>query len=407
MLSTGEEVLHGDIVDTNAAWLGSVLFENGFGLTKRATVGDNLAPLVEELLMLSFNNDVVIVNGGLGPTSDDLTAEAAAQAADEPLTQNAHWVERMQTFFASRGKEMPTSNLKQALLPASATMIDNPIGTACGFQMMLNDAVFYFTPGVPREFKKMVEGPILSDLKARFPNVMKVECSRLYTFGLSESGISQTLADVSLPADYQLGYRSYLPFIEVKVFGPAEPLETRIKVVGLIHRLLEQNVVSIDETMLVHIGHRLDERALTLSTAEIASNGYLTAWLKSESRINARFGPAWVLSEQQNHALDDSDPLAAALALAGATREKCQTDLALVVGKLHDNQFTVALSAIGGEWGMILELTREYEVSDRNKLMSAVAADLLRRFLEKKPMFGQYGFLNNKRELFIPNSLVK
>ncbi|MDF5446978.1 molybdopterin-binding protein, partial [Vibrio parahaemolyticus] len=98
MLSTGEEVLHGDIVDTNAAWLSSLFYQHGFGLTKRSTVGDSLSSLVEEFLMLSFNNDVVIVNGGLGPTTDDMSAAAAARAADCKLVLFKEWLQHLESL---------------------------------------------------------------------------------------------------------------------------------------------------------------------------------------------------------------------------------------------------------------------------------------------------------------------
>src|SRR5690606_13102651 len=164
MLSTGEEVLHGDITDTNAAWLAREFFESGFSLSKRSTVGDEKSALVEELMMLSFNSDVVIVNGGLGPTSDDLSAAAAAQAAEQQLVLSPEWLKVMEAFFAQRQVKMPESNIKQAMLPEKATIIDNPIGTACGFKMQINDCWFYFTPGVPKEFKRMVSEQILPDL---------------------------------------------------------------------------------------------------------------------------------------------------------------------------------------------------------------------------------------------------
>lgn len=99
MLSTGEEVLHGDIVDTNAAWLSEQFFQKGFALTKRSTVGDSLGSLAEELLMLSFNSDIVVVNGGLGPTCDDVSTEAAAVAAEVELELYPQWLERLEAFF--------------------------------------------------------------------------------------------------------------------------------------------------------------------------------------------------------------------------------------------------------------------------------------------------------------------
>ncbi len=268
MLSTGEEVLHGDIVDTNAAWLSSLFYQQGFSLTKRSTVGDKLSGLIEEFLMLSFNNDVVIVNGGLGPTTDDMSAEAAAKAADCKLVLCKAWLERLESMYARRGIPMPDSNLKQAMLPETAEVIDNPIGTACGFKMQINDAIFYFTPGVPSEFKLMAETQILADLKRSFPHVQGASCHRIYTFGLSESGISDKLDPIKLPQDYELGYRSYLPFIEVKLFGPNDQLDQRLKLIQLISNHLESNTVSINVPMVTHVGQLLVEKNVIVSISE-------------------------------------------------------------------------------------------------------------------------------------------
>ncbi|HAZ55102.1 MAG TPA: competence/damage-inducible protein A, partial [Franconibacter helveticus] len=193
MLSTGDEVLHGQIVDTNAAWLADYLFENGFPMTRRNTVGDNLDALVAILQERSQQADVVIVNGGLGPTSDDLSAEAAAKAAGVGLELHEEWLAHMAQFFTSRGRVMAPSNRKQAMIPAGSEMVDNPIGTACGFAMTLNRAWIFFTPGVPSEFRQMVEQQIVPRLRQRYPQVEPPVCLRLTTFGRSESDLAQSL----------------------------------------------------------------------------------------------------------------------------------------------------------------------------------------------------------------------
>ncbi|EDN56061.1 probable molybdopterin binding domain protein, partial [Vibrio antiquarius] len=298
MLSTGEEVLHGDIVDTNAAWLSSLFYQHGFGLTKRSTVGDSLSSLVEEFLMLSFNNDVVIVNGGLGPTTDDMSAAAAARAAECKLVLFKEWLQHLESLYARRGIPMPDSNLKQAMLPETAEILDNPIGTACGFKMLINDAIFYFTPGVPSEFKLMAETQILPDLRRAFPEVQGSCCSRIYTFGLSESGISDKLDQLKLPQGYELGYRSYLPFIEVKLFGPSDQLEQRLKLVQMINKHLESNTVSIDLPMVENVGQLLVDKELTVSVSEKSSGGYLTYWLNSDENAERQLGHGWVLPSQ-------------------------------------------------------------------------------------------------------------
>ncbi|CAH7363576.1 CinA-like protein [Vibrio chagasii] len=407
MLSTGEEVLHGDIVDTNAAWMSAEFYQHGFALAKRSTVGDQMNALVEELLMLSFNYDVVIVNGGLGPTTDDMSAAAAATASEQKLVMFPEWLARMEEMFSGRGMPMPDSNLKQALLPASSEIVDNPVGTACGFKLKINDATFYFTPGVPSEFKRMVSFEIIPDLARTYPQVVASECSRLFTFGLSESGISDVLDQLKLPEGYELGYRSYLPFIEVKLFGPKSDLETRVKLLQMVYKLLESNVVSVDEPMIDHIGHIMAERKKTLSVSEVSTKGALSAWLQSNEQVEDCFGHSWVMAEPKESELEKNDLLAATFALAGATREKCGTELALVTGKLEGNTFSVALSSEAGEWGQVLEFYRQYKREDARTIIKTVAADMLRRHLDNKPMFGDYSSVKRVKDMFIPSAIIK
>lgn len=133
MICTGEEVLSGQIIDTNAAWVANTLMELGIETHHRITVGDRLEDLRDAFIERSHHADVIIVNGGLGPTSDDMSAEAMALAKGESLIENEEWRDRLISWFSKNNRQMAKSNLKQALLPESAVMVDNPVGTACGF----------------------------------------------------------------------------------------------------------------------------------------------------------------------------------------------------------------------------------------------------------------------------------
>lgn len=407
MLSTGEEVLHGDIVDTNAAWLSSTFFEHGFSLCKRSTVGDSLSVLTEELLMLSFNNDVVIVNGGLGPTSDDLSAEAAGKAANEELRLFSEWLEKLEGFFNQRGIAMPESNRKQAMLPSSSQIIDNPIGTACGFHMKINQCQFFFTPGVPSEFKLMVETQILPLLKQSYPEVAGYHCNKLHTFGASESGLSDILDRIQLPEGFYIGYRSYLPYIEVKLFSPRSDEENRIKLLQMIYGNIKGHIVSVDESMLSHIGHLVVEKKLSVATSEQSTQGWLTQWLHSDENMQSYCSHGWVLSENLTVGNADQDELAATFALAGATREKCNSDIALVTGKLEGKQFYIALSAENGEWGQRFEFNRQYPLEDQKTIIGTLAGDMLRRYLAGLPLFAKYSSVKTIKEMHIPNSALR
>lgn len=161
IITTGDEVLTGFTVDTNASWLSQQLLENGWQVRRRQTVGDRMDDLTDVLHERSLIADVIIFNGGLGPTSDDKTTDAVSEVAHVPQELNEGWLANMELKFANRGRAMPISNRKQAMLPQGATVLDNPIGTACGFKLKINNAVCYFTPGVPNEFKQMVQQQII------------------------------------------------------------------------------------------------------------------------------------------------------------------------------------------------------------------------------------------------------
>ncbi|MGB2080122.1 MAG: CinA family nicotinamide mononucleotide deamidase-related protein, partial [Vibrio sp.] len=273
MLSTGEEVLHGDIVDTNAAWLSAVLFEHGFGLSHRVTVGDGLAVITQALISLSHDYDVVIVNGGLGPTTDDLSAQAAANATGEPLCLQQDWVKRMQDYFAQSGREMPPSNLKQAMIPQSASVIDNPVGTACGFNHKINRANFLFTPGVPFEFKHMVQTQILPYLAQKMPANQGQSCYKFYTIGAGESTLAEILDPLDLPDGVQLGYRSYIPYIEVKVFAP-KGLDTQ-PILNMIRQKIATFIVGEGQSLVKTLSDRVNTKSVTFQLLDKASGGEL------------------------------------------------------------------------------------------------------------------------------------
>lgn len=392
MLSTGEEVLHGDITDTNAAWLSSLFFEHGFGLNKRSTVGDSRQSLSQEILMLTLNSDVLVVNGGLGPTTDDLTTEVAAELAGVELVLHNEWLEKLEEFFKQRQQTMPQSNIKQAMLPNGAMLIDNPIGTACGFRFVINDCICYFTPGVPSEFKRMVVEQIIPDLRHTYPELSGQDCHRLYTLGSSESELAQLLDPLSLPDGYQLGYRSYIPFIEIKVFGPKGDESFARQVVSQINALTDNWTVSIDEPMLARLASCLLQRDCSLSVAEQSTHGWLSQWLFSNDQIANLRGNSWILSSQISGEMSAQDSLSAVLALAAATREKSATDISVATGALNQQEFALAISTPTGEWAQVLRFNRVYSHLDSRVVIGTIASDMLLRYLSGKPIIGQYRF---------------
>ncbi|TMJ59857.1 MAG: hypothetical protein E6G81_07975 [Alphaproteobacteria bacterium] len=192
------------------------------GLSVRwgTTVGDDRDTLLAAFLHAGERADAVIVNGGLGPTVDDLSQEVAARAAGVDLVLSGEWLTTMEAFFQRRSRVMSPNNRKQAMLPETAEILDNPIGTACGFAMDIGKARFFFTPGVPRELRRMLEEQIIPRLLARSGTQTAIRLKRFHSYGLGESHVDALLQGVEelVPdGSAKLGFRAHYPQIETKV----------------------------------------------------------------------------------------------------------------------------------------------------------------------------------------------
>ena len=228
ILCTGDEVLTGKIVNTNFSWMAQKLEDVGLSVHWGTTVGDDRESLLSAFKLAGERADAVIVNGGLGPTVDDLSQEIAAQAAGVGLVLHEEWLATMEHFFSRRARAMPPNNRKQAMLPATAEMIDNPIGTACGFAMDIGKARFFFTPGVPREMRRMLEEQVIPRILARSGVPASIHLKRFHCYGLGESHIDQILAgveDLDPEGGVKLGFRAHYPQIETKLTVRARDME--------------------------------------------------------------------------------------------------------------------------------------------------------------------------------------
>jgi len=198
VLAIGTELLLGQIVDTNSAWIGEHLADAGIDTCEHRKVGDNLGRMVQCLRELLERADAVIVCGGLGPTPDDVTREAIAEVMGVELERREELVEQIRAMFGSRGREMPANNLRQAEVPVGGDAIPNPIGTAPGVRCEVEiggaTKVVYAVPGVPYEMTKMVTEQVLPDLLARSGQRSVIVSRSLKTWGASESGLAEMIA---------------------------------------------------------------------------------------------------------------------------------------------------------------------------------------------------------------------
>jgi competence/damage-inducible protein CinA-like protein len=386
MLSTGDEVLHGQIIDTNAAWLADYLFQQGMPMSGRETVGDSLSSLIETLLERSHIADVLIVNGGLGPTSDDLSAQAAASACGVELVEHAQWLARMEAYFAERGRPMAVSNRKQAQIPANAEMLDNPVGTACGFALKLNRCTMFFTPGVPSEFKVMVEQQIVPRLRERFTLPSPPLCLRLTTFGTSESDLAAELDGMPLPPEVVLGYRSSSPIIELKLTGPVsqraamEQAWERVRQVAGDNTLFEGTI-----GLPASLAQRLNQQGLKLALSEQFSAGLINLQLQTEG---APLAGGELLPSHCVETLETT------LARARSLAELTGAQLALAVSAMNGNQVSVALHTPKGGIGQTVRYqAARHGLRLRQESVAMLALDMLRRWLNGGPVCGKNGWL--------------
>lgn len=287
VICTGDEVLTGKIVNTNFSYISQKLEDFGLAVQWETTVGDDRENLLLAFRLAAERADAVIVNGGLGPTVDDLSQEIAARAAGVDLALNEEWLSRMEDYFAKRGRVMPPNNRKQAMLPAGAEVIDNPVGTACGFALNIGRARFFFTPGVPRELRSMLEDQLIPRLLAKSGLQTAIFLKRFHSYGIGESHADALLAGVEAlvpDGSVKLGFRAHYPQLETKltvrgkdmddIQNKLAPVEQEVR-----RRLGNFILAEGDQTLERVVLDALGDRHASLSLVETFTSGQIAARL--------------------------------------------------------------------------------------------------------------------------------
>jgi nicotinamide-nucleotide amidase len=279
LITIGNELTSGEVVDTNAAFMAEALSEDGLEVPFITTIGDEALNIEDSLRRAGERAEVVIVTGGLGPTQDDITASSAAKALELQLVLNRQVLENLKKRFAERGMEMPVSNEKQAFFPQQAEIIPNPMGTACGFIVRQRGKIFIFLPGVPRELKALMRENVIPFLEKERKEKIAVRSCTLKVFGFTESAIADLLKDVN-PGDFSasLAYLPRFPENHVKIIvraRVAEEAEEKLRrLASLIREKLQGRVIAVDrETLEEIVGQLLRAGGATLAVAESCTGG--------------------------------------------------------------------------------------------------------------------------------------
>jgi nicotinamide-nucleotide amidase len=280
VLAVGTELLLGQIVDTNSAWIGEQLAAAGIDTYLHVQVGDNQARMVETLRYLLDRADAVIVCGGLGPTQDDITREAIAEVMGTSLERHDDIADAIREMFLSRGRAMPASNLRQADIPKGGEAIPNPNGTAPGLFCPVGDKVVYAVPGVPHEMEHMVTSAVVPHLLEKSGERGTILSRSLKTWGTSESGLSERIAGrVDTQTNPTIAFLARgIEGLIVRITAKAPTPEEAEALISAEEAILREELGEIvfavdDQTMESVVSDMLRERGWTLGLAESLTGG--------------------------------------------------------------------------------------------------------------------------------------
>ena len=287
VIAVGTELLLGQIVDSNSAWMGEHLALAGIDSHFQTKVGDNLERIVSSIRLGLERSDAVILCGGLGPTQDDITREAIAEVMGVAMLRRPEIGDRIRAMFAARGREMSENNLRQADVPEGATVIAQMPGTAPGLVCPLNDKIMYAVPGVPHEMREMLSGTVIPDLQRRAGVAAVIKSRVLRTWGHSESGLAEMLAarihELDAVGNPTLAFQaSGIEGIKVRITAKAGAAGEAESILAaeeaLLRGIIGEPVFGVDDDSMESVViDMLRERGLTLGIAESLTGGLMGA----------------------------------------------------------------------------------------------------------------------------------
>jgi nicotinamide-nucleotide amidase len=410
ILATGDEIRSGALVDSNSAYISQEMEAAGVEVFRHSCVGDDLDVLVAILKEIGRRADISVVTGGLGPTVDDLSSEAAARALGVDLVLDQEALAAIEAWFRSHKRPMSDSNRKQALFPKGARRLDNPLGTAPGFEVQIGKCRFFFLPGVPVEMRRMLAAEVIPRIKELQGSRHVYRIRSVSTFGYPESVVNEKLSGFEARfGDLKLGLRAKFPEIHVRLYGQSDnaaALEARLEeACRWVARKMGNRLVSLEGKPLeAVVGQMLTGRGATVAVAESCTGGLIAHHLTSVPGSSDYF-----LLSAVTYANDAKVKLlgvsADTLAAEGAVSEDTARQMAEGVRRLAGATYGLSTSGIAGPGGGTEEkpvgtvciglaspegaLGRRYQFffnsRATNKLMfSALALAILRRELIKK-----------------------
>ncbi len=283
IVTTGTELLLGQIINTNTPFLSEQLNELGFDVLYHSTVGDNKVRMAEVLTHAMHRSDIIITSGGLGPTQGDITKEVTATLLNLPLTLDTDSVEHIKQFFANRQLVMPESNVRQGMIPEGAMVIKNERGTAPGVIIEHNGKTIIHLPGPPHELEWMFEHAVVPYLKKQFPVQGIIVSKILHTYGIGESALEEKISDFILsqsnPTIALLAKRGE---VIIRLTAKSDTTTQAEQLITQLEEQLRQRIADYiwgldNDTIEANIGRILTEKQLTIALAESCTGGLITS----------------------------------------------------------------------------------------------------------------------------------
>ncbi|SIN71687.1 competence/damage-inducible protein A [Algoriphagus halophilus] len=356
IIAIGDELLYGQIVDTNSHWISQELDLIGVRVVRRTTVGDNRDDIIEAFSKAEQRADIVLITGGLGPTQDDLTKPLMAEYFNCPIVAFPEAVAAVTSFFQRRGREITPLNILQGHLPSCCTYVPNEVGTAPGMWFEENNTYWMSMPGVPHEMKKLMTDfviPKLADLYELPVIVHQV----IKTVGIGESWLADLIRDWenALPSHIKLAYLPSLGHVKLRLTGFGDDqvlLKNEIQhQIDLVYPQIKDYIYGYnDETLESAIGKLLKKSNKTLALAESCTGGYISHLVTSISGSSAYFQGALVPYHNQfKHEILGVS--IATLEEFGAVSEETVIEMSKGIKKLFQSDFGLASSGIAGPDG--------------------------------------------------------
>lgn len=355
IVTIGDELLLGQIIDTNSAWLGQELALLGFEVKAKYVVADEIDDICEALGAAGRHSKYVIVSGGLGPTSDDLTLDAAAKFFGDDLVEHKETKALIAAFFESRGRVMSASHSKQFFLPSKATVFENKVGTAPGMKLHRNGSDYFFVPGVPVEMKYLYENYIIPALN----NGGSEDMVRyhLFTAGIGETTIVDIMSEelAALPSYIKLAYLPYHGGVRIRITGRDLNSEDKVNVLNqfkaeLIAKLGPHFIAENHNAWTTAMASILTDKGLKLATAESCTGGYIGHKMTSLSGSSDYF-LGGIISYDNRVKVDLLKVNQETLDEFGAVSENCAREMLLGLCRAIPCDIGVVTTGIAGPSG--------------------------------------------------------